>query len=143
MGKVINHGGANNGWRGFFELFPEKGLGIVILTNGNNGRDLINNEFTVVTSRVFPPFPVDAQVLAAYAGRYQISEGAFVTIRVDGSRIFAQPPEAPEYELTALSDNVFSLGFVAAITFYRNEQGEVDRAVILNLGETYEAKKVP
>ncbi len=88
--------------------------------------------------------PVDPQVLAAYAGRYQFSSDLVVTIRVDGARIFLQIPEQPDYELYARSENQFHL-FVAEveITFYKNASGEVKRLVLVQNSETNEAKKVP
>ena len=50
--------------------------------------------------------------------------------REDGTRIFIQLPNEPEYELFASSEDHFYL--VASdfeVTFYRNDSGEVDRAV--------------
>ncbi len=88
--------------------------------------------------------PVDPQVLAAYAGRYQVSNDVVVTIRVDGTRIFLKVPGEPEYELLARSENRFYLPFYdPEITFYRNDSGEVDRMVVMAEGDTREAKKVP
>jgi hypothetical protein len=90
------------------------------------------------------PFPVDPLILAAYAGKYQPSEGVIVTIRVDGARIFAQVSKQGEYELKARSNNQFyPREFEAEITFYKNASGEVDRLVYVINGVTYEAKKVP
>ncbi|MBM3135283.1 MAG: DUF3471 domain-containing protein [Chloroflexi bacterium] len=88
--------------------------------------------------------PVDPQVLAAYAGKYQFPDGVIVTIRVDGARIFIQVPNQGEYELLARSENQFypSVG-AGELTFYKNDSGEVDRMVVAAEGETLEAKKIP
>jgi hypothetical protein len=80
--------------------------------------------------------PVDPQVLAAYAGRYQSSNGPVIC--VDGTRIFLQVPNEPrsvefarDYELLAGSENNFHLVVLdSEITFYRNDSGEVDRMVV-------------
>jgi CubicO group peptidase (beta-lactamase class C family) len=91
------------------------------------------------------PVPVDPQVLAAYAGKYQFPDGVIVTIRVDGARIFIQVPNQGEYELLARSENQFypSVG-AGELTFYKNASGEVDRmAVVTGEGKTIEGKKVP
>ena len=40
--QIVAHDGANNGWRAKFAFVPDKGEGIVILTNGNNGTYLWN-----------------------------------------------------------------------------------------------------
>jgi len=90
--------------------------------------------------------PVDPQVLAAYAGKYQFPDGVIVTIRVDGARIFIQVPNQGEYELFARSENQFypSVGAGGEVTFYKNAIGEVDRmAVVTGEGETIEGQKVP
>jgi hypothetical protein len=95
--------------------------------------------------------PVDPQVLAAYAGRYQIPDEIVVTICVDGTRIFLLVPNEPrsvefagDYELLASSEDHFHLGVSDfEITFFRNDSGAVDRMVMAVEGETHEAKKVP
>ena len=87
---------------------------------------------------------VDPQVLAAYAGQYQFPNDMVVTVRVDGTRIFIQVPNQPEYKLYARSENQFyPREFEAEITFYKNANGKVDRLAMSQFGETNEAKKVP
>jgi dienelactone hydrolase len=94
--------------------------------------------------------PVDPQVLAAYAGRYQNPDGIDLTIRIDGTRVFVQVPNEPryeqsagEYELFAGSEDHFHLWGSTDITFGRNASGEVDRLVYVENGVTVEAKKTP
>ena len=41
--KLIGHGGANAGWRALISAIPELDLGIVILTNSDNGSALIDD----------------------------------------------------------------------------------------------------
>jgi len=97
------------------------------------------------------PFPVDSQVLAAYAGRYQISNDVMATIRVDGTHIYLQLPDEPVYEplageneLFAGSEDRFYLGTTyIEFTFYRNDSGDVERMVLSAEGNTLEAKKIP
>jgi len=89
------------------------------------------------------PFPVDPQVLAAYAGRYQFGDFV-VTIRVDGARIYLQVPGGQEAELIAISEKQFYLReLYAEIAFYRNDRGEVDRMEVVGHGETLEATRIP
>jgi dienelactone hydrolase len=98
----------------------------------------------------WPTVPVDPQILAAYAGRYQLLDDHTVTIRVDGTRIFLQIPNEPgydwvgEYELLASSEDHLYLPFSdLVITFYRNDRGEVDRMEAVSSGVTHELEKVP
>jgi CubicO group peptidase (beta-lactamase class C family) len=39
--RLVGHGGANDGWMARLALVPATGDGIVILTNGSNGNDVI------------------------------------------------------------------------------------------------------
>lgn len=38
--KLVYHGGANRGWRSQFAFLPERGDGLVVLTNSENGENL-------------------------------------------------------------------------------------------------------
>jgi hypothetical protein len=104
-----------------------------------------NNNIGYSLMRGLPkPFPVDPNVLATYAGKYQSPDGGISTIRVDGTHIFLQIPNEPEHEQLAGSENRFYVQVSdLEITFYRNDSGKVDRMVGVADGVTYEAKKVP
>jgi CubicO group peptidase (beta-lactamase class C family) len=41
--KLIQHWGANAGWRGAIQAYPEWAVGVVVLTNSDNGENLIEN----------------------------------------------------------------------------------------------------
>jgi CubicO group peptidase (beta-lactamase class C family) len=146
-GKGIHsHNGQNPGYHSYLAWDPERKIGVVVLANAAvvNAAVVIDDVGLQLMRGLPKPFPVDPKVLAAYAGRYQVSDDYIVTIRVDGTRIFLQVPNEPEYELSARSENQFyPRAFDAEVTFYRNDRGEVDRMVGVVLGETLEAKKVP
>ena len=136
------HSGATNGSNSFLGWDPERKFGIVVLTNAAVDIDYVAR---LLLSRL--PFPLTQYVpkdLASYAGRYQSPDGSIVTIRIDGTRIFIQLPDGPEYELFASSESHFFMPVSALeITFYRNVLGEVDRVVGEVNGVTYEGVKVP
>ncbi|NTU55089.1 MAG: serine hydrolase [Anaerolineales bacterium] len=135
------HNGETYGYKSYLAWDPQRKIGVVVLTNATINIDDVGLQ---LIRGLFKPVQIDPQVLAAYAGRYQFSNDIVVTIRVDGTRIFIQAPNQPEYELYALSENQFyPRVFEAEITFYKNDGGEVDRMVMLQSGVTSEAKKVP
>jgi D-alanyl-D-alanine-carboxypeptidase/D-alanyl-D-alanine-endopeptidase len=147
-GTIHAHSGQTNGYRSFLAWDPERKIGVVVLTNAAVSIDDVG--FQLVRGSPLTPVPVDAKVLAAYGGRYQLPgisqevKEVVVTIRVDGTRIFIQAPNKPEYELLARSENQFHpREFDAEITFNKNASGEVDRLVLVQNGVTYEAKKIP
>jgi CubicO group peptidase (beta-lactamase class C family) len=41
--KLIQHWGANAGWRGAIQAYPEWAVGVVVLTNSDNGENLIED----------------------------------------------------------------------------------------------------
>ena len=52
--RMIGHGGANAGWRAYFVAIPEQGLGVVVLTNSDNGMALIDNVVSVCGEQLLP-----------------------------------------------------------------------------------------
>jgi CubicO group peptidase (beta-lactamase class C family) len=136
------HPGKNPGYYSYLGWDPQRKIGVVVLTNA-----AINiGDIALQLIRRLPlmPVSVDPQVLAAYAGEYPLPDGSIVIIRVDGTHIFIELPAEPEYELYASSENHFYLPVDdLEITFYRNDRGEVERAVGVVNGVTYEAMKVP
>lgn len=147
-GKGIHqHSGETVGYHSYLAWDPERKIGVVVLTNAVISIDDVGLQ--LIRRLPLTPVSIDPQVLASYAGRYQFPgisqevKEVVVTIRVDGTRIFIQAPNQPEYELSARSENQFyPQEFDAEFTFYKNASGEVDRLVMVQNGVTYEAKKV-
>jgi len=148
-GKAIHwHNGETGGYHSYLGWDPQRKIGVVVLANA--AVDIDDVGLQLIRRLPLTPVSIDPQVLAAYAGKYQLPgisqevKEVVVTIRVDGTRIFIQAPNKPEYELLARSENQFyPRAFDAEITFYKNASGEVDRLVLVESGETFEAKKVP
>jgi CubicO group peptidase (beta-lactamase class C family) len=141
-GKGIHwHNGETYGYHSYLAWDSQRKIGVVVLTNATINIDDVGLQHI---RGLFKPVQVNPQILAAYAGRYQFSNDIVVIIRVDGTRIFIQAPNQPEYELVARSENQFTPRvFDAEITFYKNDNGEVDRMVMMQNGLTSESKKVP
>jgi hypothetical protein len=136
------HPGKNPGYYSYLGWDPQRKIGVVVLTNA--AINIGDVALQLIRRLPLTPVSVDPQVLAAYAGRYPLPDGSIVTIRVDGTRILIKLPAEPEYELYASSENNFYLPVDdLEITFYRNDRGEVERAVGVVNGVTYEANKVP
>ncbi|HET7012043.1 MAG TPA: serine hydrolase domain-containing protein [Anaerolineales bacterium] len=49
---VVKHGGSNVGWKAFFEAVPDWGKGIVVLTNSENGMNVIEDVVSAVTDQL-------------------------------------------------------------------------------------------
>jgi hypothetical protein len=88
--------------------------------------------------------PVDPAVLAAYAGRYEISPTFIVTVRPDGGRLFIQATEQPEFEAYAESETeFFSRVFDAQVSFARPEGGVAPLLTLHQNGKDMPGKRLP
>lgn len=111
------HDGDDAGFVARFIAYPERGQGLVIMTNGDNGGKLIEEITSVVAEKYGWPdhqqvvrsaVPVDSQRLASIAGVYHFpTENADVVIRADGGKLFAILPPADTTQLYAESDSAF------------------------------------
>jgi hypothetical protein len=143
--RIRSHGGGNPGYSTYLAWDPEAKVGIVVLANASYRSVDMDQVVRLLLRKL--PFTLGQDApkdLASYAGRYQDLDGNIVTFRVDGTQIFIQLPDRPEYEIFAHAENHFYLpASDLEITFYKNDRGEVDRVVGLVEGITYEAIKVP
>ncbi|NOT61015.1 MAG: DUF3471 domain-containing protein, partial [Acidobacteria bacterium] len=85
---------------------------------------------------------VDAKVLAAYVGEYQLAPNFIITITQEGEQLYAQATGQPRFELYAESETKFFLKVVdAQTTFVRDEKGQVTQMILHQGGDKY-AKKI-
>jgi CubicO group peptidase (beta-lactamase class C family) len=90
----VAHGGGNAGYRAYMLLDPESGDGAAVLTNGDQGSDLIveilrsvsdTYGWSAFTPRVMERFTPDPAVLARLEGTYRFSGGAAVAVFHDAT----------------------------------------------------------
>ncbi|MDI1266070.1 MAG: serine hydrolase [bacterium] len=88
--------------------------------------------------------PVDPSVLAAYAGRYEISPTFVLTVRPDGGKLFIQATAQREFRAYAESDTDFFYRVVdAQVTFARPEGGVSPSLVLHQNGKDLPGKRLP
>ena len=96
--------------------------------------------------------PVDPAVLAAYAGRYEISPYAgryeisptfILTVRADGARLFIQATAQPEFEAYPESETAFFYRIVdAQVSFSRPEGGGMPSLTLHQNGKNLPGKRL-
>jgi CubicO group peptidase (beta-lactamase class C family) len=91
--RFVAHGGSTIGQQSLFELAPERGYALTILTNAHNGAQLngevakwVRETYLGVVERDPEPIEIDAAALAEFAGIYARPE-VMTTITVDGPRL--------------------------------------------------------
>jgi CubicO group peptidase (beta-lactamase class C family) len=153
----FSHGGSNEGFRCTLQAYTEApGQGIVIMTNGDQGWNLLNEILRAVSREYgWPDFhPQEHTVtkfavpqLSAYAGKYQVvgaEKPTLVTLR--DSHLYVQTealgPDAEE--LLAESDgHFFVVSTPLEFDFQRDEKGAVTKLTMTSDFQTVVAKRVP
>ena len=86
---------------------------------------------------------IDNAVLSKYVGQYQLFPNFIITIRVEGSQIFAQAIGQPEFEIFPSSETNFYYKVVnAQIEFVEDENGRFDKMILYQNNQIMPAERV-
>lgn len=151
----FGHGGANEGFRCTLEAYAESGQGIAIMTNSDSG-DAVASAYLRAVAKEYgwPDFhpiehslaAVDPALLPAYAGRYEVSGLATLTVTTKDGKLFVQTqPFGPDpEEVFPESDTkFFALSHPFTFEFQKNEKGIVTKLLVHVGSQPIEAKKLP
>jgi CubicO group peptidase (beta-lactamase class C family) len=166
-GRAFFHTGHKGGVQNYAVAYPDRGIGIVILSNSDNfesvAREIVSagigdtaspfnwlgyEPYDPARRKPAPPRPtaikVPADLLAQYAGEYRFdSLNAASYVKVDGGRLYASDDAQNWDELLAQSATVFFFrGRTTTITFVSDKNGVVTGAVIENEGRKISARRV-
>jgi CubicO group peptidase (beta-lactamase class C family) len=149
--KVIQHGGAWQGFTCVIQRYVDDNLTVVVLTNlaGANPGRFANKIAGLVNPALMPPPPkqhkeaaVNPKLFVGYVGKYQISSDLTITITQEGEHLFAQPSNQPKFMLFAEGERDFFLKVVdAQITFVTDNQGRATELILHQNGDQH-AKRV-
>jgi len=148
----FNHGGLNEGFECELLVYPELGMGAVIMTNGDQGRRLaveilraISAEYgwTNYLPRVKVLDAVPAETYDRYVGRYMLDVGAEVTISKEDERLLMTLDELPVSELLPESETAFfCLELNTDIRFIGDSTGAYDEIAIVYRGQHMNGARV-
>ncbi|HET7550547.1 MAG TPA: serine hydrolase, partial [Gemmatimonadaceae bacterium] len=126
----FSHGGANEGYRAFFVLYPATGDGVAVMTNSDAGVALYMEVVRAVARAYgWPDFKPETRtvvqvapdVIERYVGDYVLDEDFVISITRDGGQLFASYPGQPKARLLAESETqFFPEGNPLRLTFERN-----------------------
>ena len=136
----FSHGGANEGYRAFFVLYPKSGDGIAVMTNSDAGGALYM-EVVRAVAHVYgwPDFEPETRtvvkvapdVLQQYVGEYELAPDAVLAVTLDGGRLYATYPGESRLPLLAESDTAFfPEGSPTRVSFERDAGGSVTQLVL-------------
>lgn len=85
---------------------------------------------------------LDPELYDLYVGQYDL-QGAILSITREGDHIFIQMSGQPKLEMFPVSENEFILKVInAKVTFLRNDNGEVNGAVLEQYGMKFNLSKI-
>jgi CubicO group peptidase (beta-lactamase class C family) len=139
----FSHGGANEGFRAMFLAFADRGMGAVIMTNGDAGGTLAAEIIRAIAREYDWPahgalirdvVPAPHEHLADFAGHYTFTannmEHTFaVTLDADGLRGSGRPFPLPRALYPAGDDSFFFLEGTAFLRFQRDASGRISALV--------------
>ena len=134
----VGHDGADEGFQALLLFHRDKGLGVAVMANSDNGialaREILRGVARADAWPGYLPAPLRAvparpEDLAPLAGRYALNGDDVVVIAARGARLFGRAGIDPEYELYRLADGSFARK--ERTTRYRFE----DRVLVLASGK--------
>ena len=100
-------------------------------------------ELGVDVATLIPEVVVAPEVLATYVGKYQRTPSLVLSITLEESRLMVQATGRPKAELIAVSETRFALTPVdAQLEFHADDEGNVDRLVVIQFGQEVPAKRI-
>ncbi len=139
--SIIWHNGGTGGYHSFAGFDPDRGVGVVVLSNSVDSIDdiglhLINSGFPLTEP---PPeraeIHVDAEILESYVGDYALTPDFIITITVEEGLIWAQATGQQNFRIYPESETRFFYKVVdAQISFEVNDAGTVTGLVLYQNG---------
>ncbi|HEX6909695.1 MAG TPA: serine hydrolase [Longimicrobium sp.] len=109
--RLIMHGGTTAGYETQIAFDPERGVGVVLLTNTQEfGDDLGLDLLVGRAGHARPEAAVSPELLRRYAGTYEIAPGRSLAVRLeDEGYLTVQLPRNVRFRMYADSDSTFFL----------------------------------
>ncbi len=142
------------------EMFPKASnpydsLGEAYLEDGQKELALVNykksveldptngNAVLIIKQLEAKTVKVDPAIFDAYAGDYEIAPSFILTITREGDKLIGQATGQGKLELLPVSETEFNVPSVGAkVTFEKNAEGKVTGLILVQGGQTMNAKKI-
>ena len=148
----FGHGGADEGFRAGLLVHRDKGYGVAVMVNSDNG-EIINEIFRSVAKeyqwedylpQTHEIVSVAPDKLDEYTGRFLVSPDRVLTINREGTKLVAQPTADTGFEMLPLSETEFvRTDQNNRYTFIRSENGKVDAVKVRFDGGEVQARRIP
>lgn len=146
--KIIEHGGAWQGFTSFISRYVDDKLTVIVLVNraGANPGAIAHGIAGLINPELAPPerkeARIDPKILDEYVGQYELRPGFLLNITREADKLWGQAGTQIKAELFAESETRFFFKIAdVQITFVKDASGKVTHLVLHQSGD-HEAKKV-
>jgi CubicO group peptidase (beta-lactamase class C family) len=154
--KIIEHGGAWQGFTSFIARYIDDKLSVIVLTNlaGADPGKIAHGIAGLYNPELKPSAPpalpdarnadvqVDPKILDAYVGEYELMPNFTITITREGNYLFGQATGQDKFQLYPESGTKFFLKVVdAKVEFFKDTNGKITHLILYQNGE-HQAKKI-
>jgi CubicO group peptidase (beta-lactamase class C family) len=135
---LFNHGGSSYGYRCFFAAY-ERGDGVVVMTNSDNGEDLWRQMVrTIAYEYGWPDYSPAVRTITAvdptsfdpHAGAYRFSSGDVVTFWREGDTFMSRIWGQPTVEIYPTSEHEYFAKVVDALWTFYSDNGAGSTATL-------------
>lgn len=149
--KLIWHGGAINGFLSDISRFVDDSIFAVTLFNYEStfshaaarGVGAIAVGESPEPLLADPPLAVDPDILAAYAGKYELMPEYILTVEREEDRLLVRENDGPQLNAAAQTEDKFFIrGLNSLIKFNRDEAGEVTGLILVQGVHPFRARKI-
>lgn len=154
----FSHGGANAGYRCLFFAFTQRGDGVAVMTNSDNGSELTAEiaravadvyGWNVMQPQMRQTVEVDVAKLRSVAGNYRLvinQDTLSLVMRLDGPALMAEMKELSREPIrlyASAADRFFSLTAPGEFAVQRDAAGAAIAVQILGIGVPARAVRLP
>jgi CubicO group peptidase (beta-lactamase class C family) len=137
--KSFSHGGGNKGFICMLFAFVHKGQGAVVMTNSDNGNDLVFEilrslaavyDWSILHPKEASVIEILPEKLTPYVGDYRAADepATPVLVSIEKDQLHIQSPDTGDWALSPISETEFVyLDGGASITFVKGPDGGYDQ----------------
>ncbi len=148
--RYFQHGGANEGFRCQYYGSLEKGNGVVVMVNSDNGNimpEIINSVAKVYDFkglyRSKATITVADSLLEKYTGQYALTPSFILVVSKEGDQLFTQATNQPRFKIFAETPTKFTPSeFAAEIEFKKDSSGRINSITLYQNGQVHEARRI-
>lgn len=147
--KLIEHGGAWQGFTSHIARYVDDKLTVIVLTNFANANPgmIAHRVAGLYIPELMPverkAIKIDPKLFDPYVGEYQLSPTFVLTVSREGDKFMVQASGQPKLELFAETETKFFLTVIdAQMEFVKGADGKVTHMVFRQEGQVVEAKKI-